>query len=354
MKIKEKKTVQTRRGFLKIGTGASGTLLSGLSLQSCSLSLRNNDRSNVSNDLRFKFAHVVDTHISTQGKNGAAMKADSIRIFKDVVDQLNETDGLDFILFGGDNFDNNETGIADLNEFIRLAEKLTVPYFIQFGNRESSSNPKGDPVSKEQFVQKFQGHGFRGGSLWWNASPLKGVTVLGLDTTIEGQNNGVIPDNQLVWLKKEIANRSNDFVIVLTHHLFLPAWRPRKILSWDKNYVIGNSAEVMPVLENAQNVKLVLSGHHHATNIQVRNGLPYIATPATVQYPHAFRIITVDGGKAHLEFCQIRNKSIISAGKANLIKAKSEEYGRSDNSNVADYCFGKDKDREGSISMKEN
>ena len=157
MKIKDKKIVQTRRGFLKIGAGASGTLLSGLSLQGCSFVLRNKDRGNESNGLRFKFAHVVDTHISTQEKNGAAMKADSIRIFEDVVDRLNETDGLDFILFWGDNFDNNEKGIADLDEFMRLAEKLNALYFIQLGNRESSSSPQGDPVSKEQFVKKFQG-----------------------------------------------------------------------------------------------------------------------------------------------------------------------------------------------------
>ncbi len=108
----------------------------------------------------------------------------------------------------------------------------------------------------------------------------------------------------------------------------------------------------MPVFENAPNVKLILSGHHHVSQVQVRNGLPYIATPATVQYPHAFRIISVDGSRANLEFRQIRDRSIISSGRANLIKAKSDEYGKNGDGNVADYCLGKDKDRNAYLSLR--
>ena len=88
--------------------------------------------------------------------------------------------------------------------------------------------------------------------------------------------------------------------------------------------------------------------------MQIRNGLPYIATPATVQYPHAFRIISVDGSRANLEFRQILNRGIISFGMANLIKAKSEEYGKSGDGNVADYCLGGDEDRNAQIRMKED
>ena len=164
---------------------------------------------------------------------------DSIRIFEDVVSQLNSTDELDFILFGGDNFDNSEKGVTDLDEFLRLTEKLKTPYYIQFGNREAASLPKDDPLSKEQFAQKFQGHGFNGDSFWWSDSPIKNVTVLGLDTSVEGRNNGAIPNEQLKWIKKEIAIYSNDFVIILTHHLFLPTWLPKSLPKWKKTILSG-------------------------------------------------------------------------------------------------------------------
>ena len=236
------KTALIRRDILKIGIGLGGAVMTGLSHSSSSFAQQHDH----SKDIRFKFAHVSDTHISTMGENGAAMKADSIEIFEDVVNQLNETENLDFILFGGDSFDNSEKGDADLQEFLRIAGKLKAPYFIQFGNREASSMPKGDPLSKEQFVKRFQGHGFQGNTFWWSVSPLKDVTVLGLDTSIEGRNNGIISNEQQAWLKKEITANSDKFVIVLTHHLFLPTWQPKNIPKWETNYVIGNSNEIRP------------------------------------------------------------------------------------------------------------
>jgi len=340
MRKGDEKKSQTRREFLKGGVAVGGALLSG-----CVSMTQSKAEGSASRSARFKFAHVTDMHVCTQGKNGAAMKADSIRIFGDVVNQLNATDGLDFILFGGDNFDNSEKGTADRDEFLRLASKLKAPYYIQFGNREASSLPPGDPVSKEEFVKLFQGHGFSGNSRWWSASPVKGVTVLGLDTSIKGRNNGAVSKEQLAWVKKELDARRDEFVMILTHHLFLPTWRPKNIPKWQKSYVIGNAAEVMPVLEKASNVKLVLSGHHHVAKIQVRSGLPYIASPATVQYPHAFRVVSVDGGNAKLAFRQIRNSDIIASGRQHVIKAKSHDYGGVGADNVADYCMGREKDR---------
>jgi len=335
-----------------MGAGVTGALLSGISLQGCRQASGNAAQISHSNNLRFKFAHVTDTHISTQGKNGAAMKADSIRIFEDVVGQLNKTEELDFVLFGGDNFDNSERGTADLDEFMRLTKQLNVPYYIQFGNREGASIPQNDPVSKEQFVELFRGHGFTGSSFWWSASPLKGVTVLGLDTSILGQTPGVISEEQLMWLKQELATRRDDLVLILTHHPFLPAWSHRKIPQWEKNYLIGNASAAIPILEESLNVKMILSGHHHATHVQIHKGLPYIATPATVQFPHAFRIISVDGNRAGLEFRQIHDNDIIKSGKANLIEAKSEEYGENGDTTIADYCMGSDEHRNAVLSLR--
>jgi len=339
--------IQTRREFLKGGVAAGGALLSG-----CASMTQSKGKGSTLRPARFTFAHVTDMHICTQGKNGAAMKADSVRIFEDVVSQLNATDGLDFILFGGDNFDNSEKGTADLDAFLRMTARLKAPYYIQFGNREASSFPPGDPVSKEEFVRTFQGHGFSGDCRWWSASPVKDVTVLGLDTSIDGRNNGVVSKEQLAWLKKELEAHRDGFVIILTHHLFLPTWRPKKIPKWQKAYVIGNAAEVMPIIENAPNVKLVLSGHHHVAKIQVRNSLPYIASPATVQYPHAFRVVSVGGGNAKLDFRQIRSRDIIASGRQHLIKAKSHDYGGAGADNVADYCMGGEKDRTVALRVK--
>ncbi|MDP7422784.1 MAG: metallophosphoesterase, partial [bacterium] len=112
----------SRRDFIKLGlTGALG-IAGGLFSRSLPTALAQtllsgNGPKRLTPIKPFKFAHVTDTHVSTQGTNGAALKKDSIRIFENVLDQLNAINDLDFILFGGDNFDNSEPGTGDFDTF---------------------------------------------------------------------------------------------------------------------------------------------------------------------------------------------------------------------------------------------
>ena len=298
----------TRREFLR-KAGSTAVLLGGASV--IGLDGIAAERPGTEHRTRaFRFAHVTDMHVSTRGRDGAAMKKQSRTILEDVVDQLNRIDPLDFCLFGGDNFDNSEVGRKDADAFVAIVKTLKAPYLIQFGNRGASSLPPGDPVSKNAFVRMFAGHGFSGTAYWWGASPVQGVRVLGLDTSIVGHNDGAVPGAQIAWLKKELGAHPDHTVIVLTHHLFLPTWAPRHIPKWQKNYVIANAAAVMPILNASRNVKLVLSGHHHVTKVTPAGDLPYVASPATVQFPCAFRTVEVRAGRARLTFHQVRDKKL--------------------------------------------
>lgn len=300
----------------------------------------------------FKFAHVTDIHLSTTGKNGAALKAESIKILEDVLSQVNSMADLDFILFGGDNWDNTDKGTPDVDKFLDMVKDLSAPYLIQFGNREASPMPQGDPTNKEEFVQIFKEHGFKEGAFWWEVEIIPGVVVIGLDTSIKGHNDGAIPEEEIQWLKKRREGNEGKFTIVLTHHLFLPTWAPKEIPMWDKNYLIANSNQIRPLLERNQKVKLVLSGHHHVTKIDVVNGLPYISSPATVQYPHAFRTFYVNGNTVKLQFHQIGSPKIISLGRELLIKEKAQEYGPGGFEDVAAYCMGRPEDRETTLVVR--
>lgn len=294
----------------------------------------------------FKFAHVTDTHLSTTGKNGAALKAESIRIFEGVLAQLNSMPDLDFVLFGGDNWDNTDKGTPDVDKFLAMVQGLKLPYLIQFGNREAAPMPPGDATDKEEFVRIFREHGFREGTYWWKVEVVPGVVVIGLDTTIKGHNDGAIPEEEIKWLKDNLIVDKGKFTIVLTHHIFLPPWAPKEIPRWDKSYLIHNRAQVRPILEAAEDIKLVLSGHHHVTRIDVVDGLPYISSPATVQYPHAFRTFNVRGNTVKLQFHQINDQGIVSLGRKLLIEEKAQEYGPGGFQDVAAYCLGRPEDRE--------
>ncbi len=348
----------SRRDFIKLGlTGALG-IAGGLFSRSLPTALAQtllsgNGPKRLTPIKPFKFAHVTDTHVSTQGTNGAALKKDSIRIFENVLDQLNAINDLDFILFGGDNFDNSEPGTGDFDTFKKRADQLKAPYYIQFGNREASSKPKDDPFSKPEVVSEFQDYGFQGNSFWWSVSPVKGVRVLGLDTSIAGRNDGIIVQPQIDWLKKEIRRYPADLLIILTHHLFLPTWRARKIPPWKKNYVIANALEVRSILEQASNVKLVFSGHHHVAKIQTIKGLPYIASPATVQYPHGFRVISVNNQKAQVDFHQLRDRKIVLKGREAISQSKKYDlFAKGNRALRIAYCLGKGTDRQTTIPLR--
>jgi len=250
-------------------------------------------------------------------------------------------DDIDFILFGGDNINNTDPGTKGFDEFMNIMSSVKVPYFAQFGNREVSPIPPGIALSKEQYAEKMKGHGLDTGRYAWSVSPVQGLRVLGLDTTIEGHDNGEISEEELNWIKEEIEKYPNDMIVTLSHHLLLPTWGNRDIPKWKKKYLLKNYQEVNAILDAAPQVKACLMGHHHVSKIQTVNGLHYIASPAAVQYPHAFRTITINDYEARLQFHQIRDQKIIELGKHNLLTSKNaEEYAGGSAGDILAYCYG--------------
>ncbi|MBT6225779.1 MAG: hypothetical protein HOI47_03875 [Candidatus Scalindua sp.] len=335
----------SRRDFVKRGLAIGQAVFIGGVLvgnfAGCTTTSKKENGANVRRKKNIKFAHITDTHVTFSGKNGTALKEESFNIFRDVIGQVNNMPDIDFILFGGDNINNTDPEAKDFNEFMNIMSSVKVPYFAQFGNREVSPIPPGIALSKEQYAGKMKGHGLDVGNYSWSLSPVPGLRILGLDTTIEGHDNGEIPKEELKWIKKEIRKYPDDMIITLSHHLLLPTWGNRDIPKWKKKYLLKNYQEVNAILKGAPQVKACLMGRHHVSKTQTVNGLHYIASPAAVQYPHAFRTITIIDNVARLEFHQIRDQRIIELGKQNLLTSKNaEEYAGDSAGDILAYCHG--------------
>ena len=363
----EKKTVQSttshleeglsRRSFVKYGLGIGkavfiGGLLVG-NFAGCSTASKKDKVTKAGRKTNIKFAHITDTHVTFTGKNGTALVEESFDIFRDIVDQIKEMGDIDFILFGGDNINNTDPGTKGFDEFMNIMSSVEVPYFAQFGNREVSPIPHGIALSKQQYATKMKGHGLDTGRYVWSVSPAPGLRILGLDTTIEGHNNGEIPHTELKWLKEEVAKYPHDMIITLSHHLFLPTWGSMDIPKWKKKYLLKNYQEINAILEGAPQVKACLMGHHHVSKIQTVDGLHYIASPATVQYPHAFRTITIRDHEARIQFHQVRNKRTVELGKRNLLTSKNaEEYAGGKAEDILAYCHGRELDNNVTLKLR--
>ena len=335
----------SRRAFVKRGLAIGQAVFVGGVLvgnfAGCTTAPRKEEGIKAGGKKSIKFAHITDTHLTFSGKNGTALKEESFNIFRDVIDQVNNMPDIDFLLFGGDNINNTDPGAKDFNEFMDIMSGVKVPYFAQFGNREVSPLPPGIALSKKQYAEKMKGHGLDMGRYSWSVSPVPGLRILGLDTTIEGHDNGEIPAEELNWIKDQIIKYPNDVIITLSHHLLLPTWGNRDIPKWKKKYLLKNYLEVNAVLDAAPQIKACLMGHHHVSKVQTVNGLHYIASPATVQYPHAFRTITINDNEARLEFHQVRAQGIIELGQHKLLMSKNaEEYAGGSAGDILAYCHG--------------
>jgi 3',5'-cyclic-AMP phosphodiesterase len=346
-----------RRDFIKSGVILGKAVFIGGVLignfTGCSTTSKQVKKTKAGKETNIKFAHITDTHVTFTGKNGTSLFEESFNIFRDIIDQINEMGNVDFVLFGGDNINNTDPGTKGFDEFMNIMSSIKVPYFVQFGNRESSPIPPEVALSKEQYATKIKGHGLDIGHYWWSISPVPGLRVLGLDTSMIDHDNGEIPQTELKWIKEEITKYPHDMIVTLSHHLFLPAWGNRDMPKWKKKYLLKNYQEVNNVLEGAPQVKMCLTGHHHVSKIQTVNGLHYIASPATVQYPHAFRTVRINREEASFQFHQVRDQRIIELGKKSLLTSKNaEEYAGGREEDILTYCHGSKLDNNVTLKLR--
>jgi len=356
-KISKPEERLNRRDFMKYGMAIGNAVFMGGVLignfTGCTTTPKQIRKTKAGNGNDIKFAHITDTHVTFTGKNGTSLKEESFNIFRDVIDQINEMGDIDFILFGGDNINNTDPGTKGFDEFMNIMSSVKVPYFVQFGNRESSPIPPGVALSKEQYSMKMKGHGLDIGHYWWSASPVPGLRILGLDTTINGHDNGEIPQTEIKWIKEEIAKYPQDMIVTLCHHLLLPTWGNKDIPKWKKKYLLKDHQKVNTILEGSSQVKMSLSGHHHISKIRTANGLHYIASPAAVQYPHAFRTITINGNEARLQSHQVRDQRIIALGRKHLLTSKNaEEYAGGKAEEILAYCRGSKLDNDVTLKLR--
>ncbi|WP_333625041.1 metallophosphoesterase [Sphingobacterium siyangense] len=87
--------------------------------------------------------------------------------------------------------------------------------------------------------------------------------------------NGGVDRKQLKWLQNELAQarKNKAHVIVLTHHPLLP----------ENGYETLNNREVLDILYQFPEVKLVLSGHHHKGNYVMANNIPFVTMEGMIE-----------------------------------------------------------------------
>ena len=90
-------------------------------------------------DSAIKFVQVTDTHFNAENKY-------SVKVLEETVNDINKLNNVSFVVFTGDNLNKPEE--EDLDDFIRIINKLKAPYYLVIGNHDVF---KSQNLSKERY-----------------------------------------------------------------------------------------------------------------------------------------------------------------------------------------------------------
>ncbi len=219
-------------------------------------------------DETLKFIHITDSHMDLAD-------SDSVEALELMVTFINKNyKDLDFVLFGGDNFNNNAKKKQDALKFKKIIDMLYCPSYVIRGNKESSPKSE-DNINQKDFKDIFLQDKalFVQGKNWMLQK--KGYVVLGLDSCINGANNGIYDTDTMEFAKVFLKNHKP--TVILNHHPYTNYWHTTDKKELHK-YVLNNTKEVQAELFSFDNLILTLSGHKHIDSTTKINKAKVIVT----------------------------------------------------------------------------
>lgn len=145
------------------------------------------------------------------------------------------------------------TDFGRADEYAHLAKllaPLTMPVYLMPGNHDD----------RQQLRRSFPAHGYLGTDGFINYSvPVGGLQLLALDSVQPGKSHGVLCDQRLQWLEKELLANQHRPVIVALHHPPFDTF----IGHMDAIGLLEGRDALEALLRRFTNVERVISGHLH-------------------------------------------------------------------------------------------
>jgi 3',5'-cyclic AMP phosphodiesterase CpdA len=302
---------------------------------------------------KFNFAHITDLHLDVKGDSTWQYREKSVPLFIDALRQLVRLPKVNFVVFGGDQIHYGPNDKESLDVFQKWTANLSMPYYILLGNTEVSPVAGLSKLNRDDYIRAWTGKGLRPGRTSWAFDPVRNVRVIGFDVTVEGKPYGEAGPIELQWLEGELkANRSKKLIIIFTHQLLMPTTDKDKSGGWSL-WMVKNHARVRDLIQQFPNVRMVVSGHHHASSVQTEGKVTYVSDPAVVTYPCAFRSFSVSREGIHIRNVPIEDRALVSRAKELL---ESDPYAKmydpAEPKKVLAYSEGlTEKDRETTIRL---
>jgi Icc protein len=208
------------------------------------------------------FAHLTDTHVNVLGKTplfsidaGAKLRAAFAELGK-----LSEKPA--FVVISGDL---TQDGDVEDYKFLRqlIDEEqatLGVPVHLALGNHDSR------PFFREGYLNEEPSE-----ESYYYSFMHEGLRVIMLNTQVPGAHGGRLDEEQLVWLKDELAAPAPSGTIVVLHHPVVET--PSEQMD---SHLLDNPQDLANVIAGTDVIGL-LSGHIHFNSIGLFHSIPSAA-----------------------------------------------------------------------------
>ena len=210
-------------------------------------------------------AQITDTHIKPNGGLAYGNVLDSSSCLKNVVIHCNEfKPKLDLVIVTGDLTDSGL--LEEYEEFNKIMANLKIPWFLIPGNHDD----------KNTLIEFFDGHDYlpKNKKFCNYVIDKYPFALIGLDTTVIGENYGEFCDERLNWLEKNLELFSSKPAFLFMHH---PPFATG--IEGMDNQNLKNSSKFFEILKSYPHVKHIACGHVHRATETVIEGIGISIAP---------------------------------------------------------------------------
>lgn len=209
-----------------------------------------------------KVLQITDTHLSSDPA-WTLFGFDVRARYEQVLEHLRTTAPQpELVLVTGDI--SHDEGMAVYEPFRADMETLGAPVLVIPGNHDVPAD----------FERAF---GDGGPVRWQFAHEAVGWRFICLNTQVPGAVEGRLGTGQIDRLDTALADRPDTPTVLCLHHPVVPVGTP-----WLDAHHVEDADELQQRLARHPQVRLLLSGHvHHATDVELREGIRQLTAPAT-------------------------------------------------------------------------
>ncbi|ASS66089.1 MULTISPECIES: metallophosphoesterase [unclassified Paenibacillus] len=208
------------------------------------------------------FAHITDTHVNKPGHNplfGMDAAAKLREVFAKLGQQAQKPS---FVVITGDL---THDGDADDYRFLRVllqeeGDKLGVPVHVALGNHDSR------PGFREGYLGEAPSE-----QAYYYAVNEQGLRLIVLNTQLPGSHDGAVDEEQLGWLRAQLAEPAPLGTVIALHHPVVAT--PSEQMD---RHLLLEPERLQAAIEGSDVIGL-LAGHIHFNSVGLFAGVPCFA-----------------------------------------------------------------------------